>query len=587
MNHFFLKKEISITDKPIKFFIIFIAFLVILFLNAIFHFDEHSTDNLFKIRQMADLEPSASSDIIIFYITRDSYEKLAPEDAFFPRKYLARAIEVCFEHGAKGVVIDKMFDDLRNPDGDKKLAEVIKKYKEKIVIGFFNELPAPIFYEDKNRLSYLGIGMDEKVRNIPKPLLKDNKTYIPISFMAFETFFPNKPYNNYPKNYINYPKFSSDGFIKSFDSLPIEEILLNDIPPGPCELMDGRVIFIGEVQNLQEKIDVKNTPLGEMSGVEIQCDILNTLIYNNAIKPVNFILICFIVMLLMYISWALLFFLKPVKGLLTLFGLMFIIFFISIFLFIKFNITVNYIFMFVGILVTAGINLPIDIISKEKENKEIKKIFGQQVSNDVMEYLLIDKNSLTLGGELKEVTILFSDIRGFTTFSEKNAPHETVLVLNEYLTAMTNVILENQGTINKFLGDGILAVFGAPKPDKDHALHAVITASKMQKKMIQLNLNWKEKGGPCFETGIGIHSGQVITGNVGSPLRMEYTVIGDTVNLASRLESLNKEYKTKVIISKDVAEMVGNTFELVNLGTTTVKGKTQSTEIFTLKELMI
>src|SRR5690606_8766258 len=153
---------------------------------------------------------------------------------------------------------------------------------------------------------------------------------------------------------------------------------------------------------------------------------------------------------------------------------------------------------------------------------------------------------------LVPVTVLFSDIRSFTSISENMDPRELLDFLNEYLSGMVESVLQHHGVVDKFIGDAIMAVFGAPVPEPEDPLHAVCAALAMREKLAKINEGFVERGLPEIRTGIGLHSGQVVAGNMGHSERMEYTVIGDTVNLASRLEGLTKELGCDVVISDDL-----------------------------------
>ena len=147
-----------------------------------------------------------------------------------------------------------------------------------------------------------------------------------------------------------------------------------------------------------------------------------------------------------------------------------------------------------------------------------------------------------LGGARRNMTVLFSDIRGFTTMSEKGTPEDVVGQLNEYFTRMVAVVFEHRGTVDKFVGDMVMALYGAPLDDDDHADHAVQTALAMIGTLRAMNVEWQSQGKPTLDIGIGINTGDMVAGNIGSDTIMSYTVIGDAVNLGARLESLNKEY---------------------------------------------
>jgi adenylate cyclase len=217
-----------------------------------------------------------------------------------------------------------------------------------------------------------------------------------------------------------------------------------------------------------------------------------------------------------------------------------------------------------------------------REKRKMKKLFGQYVSKDVFEQLVANPALARLGGQRREMTVLFSDIRGFTTVSERGEPEEIVAILNEYFTQMVAIVFRHKGTLDKFVGDMVMALFGAPLDDPDHADHAVQAALEMIAELAVLNARWKAAGGPELDIGIGINTGPMIAGNIGSEAIMSYTVIGDAVNLGSRLESLNKQYGTRIIISEATRARLKGTYVFNPLGDVVVKGKTHPVQIFEL-----
>jgi len=217
---------------------------------------------------------------------------------------------------------------------------------------------------------------------------------------------------------------------------------------------------------------------------------------------------------------------------------------------------------------------------EDREKRKVKGLFGRYVSKDVYTQLLEHPEMAELGGRRRAMTVLFSDIRGFTSVTEKGDPEALVAQLNEYFSRMVEVVFRHHGTIDKFVGDMVMALFGAPVDDDDHAEHAVAAAVDMVKELTDLNAKWTAEGKPALDIGIGINSGDMIAGNIGSSSIMSYTVIGDHVNLGSRLESLNKDYRTRIIISDSTRAQLKHPYDLRPLGDVVVKGKTRPVAIF-------
>lgn len=226
-----------------------------------------------------------------------------------------------------------------------------------------------------------------------------------------------------------------------------------------------------------------------------------------------------------------------------------------------------------------------NVVKTNLEKLRIRNMFSRYVSSAVVNTLLQQEQQLELGGTNREISILFSDMRNFTGYSEGRSAQEVVARLNEYFTAMTDIVFHHGGTLDKYLGDGLLAYFGAPLELPDHAGQALKAAAEMLDAVNILNGEWQARGETTMDIGLGIHSGMVVVGNIGSPRRMEYTIVGEPVNLASRLEGLNKEMHTNVIFSEDIYSRVENFpigWTVKDLGEKPVRGLTNAVKIYTL-----
>jgi adenylate cyclase len=220
---------------------------------------------------------------------------------------------------------------------------------------------------------------------------------------------------------------------------------------------------------------------------------------------------------------------------------------------------------------------------EDREKRKVSRLFGRYVSRDVYAQLIDNPELAELGGKRREMSVLFSDIRGFTTVTERGNPEELVAQLNEYFSRMVEIVFRHHGTVDKFVGDMVMALFGAPVDDSAHAEHAVAAAVDMVKELGELNRKWTAEGKPPLDIGIGVNTGEMIAGNIGSSSIMSYTVIGDNVNLGSRLESLNKEYGTRIIISDATKSRLTGNYDLRPLGDVVVKGKTKSIAIYEIR----
>ncbi len=248
--------------------------------------------------------------------------------------------------------------------------------------------------------------------------------------------------------------------------------------------------------------------------------------------------------------------------------------------------------VFTGVMLTfwgtvkQASDLIVSSTSQLLEQEWIKRVFGLYVSRQVAEQILGGKK-LNLGGERRTATILFADIRGFTALAETMEAEETVSFLNEYMELMVDVVMNNQGMIDKFMGDAIMAVFGSIDEHDDHAARAVRSALEMRDKLNEFNQLQRQGGKPVVKTGFGINTGQVVTGNIGSRHRRQFTVIGDTVNVASRLEGLTKRTGNNILTTRSVYEQIEHWPELKvrfkNLGEFFIRGRHESLEVFTVE----
>jgi adenylate cyclase len=223
-------------------------------------------------------------------------------------------------------------------------------------------------------------------------------------------------------------------------------------------------------------------------------------------------------------------------------------------------------------------------LSVDREKLKLRSTFTKYLGEDVMEEALKNPEKLNRG-EKREMTVLFSDIRGFTTLSERMVPEKLADFIKEYLSPMTQIVFEEKGTLDKYIGDAVMAFWNAPLDQADHAVRAGRAALAMLKKLEELKTKWRADNLPEFDIGVGINSGPMIVGNMGSDVRVDYTVMGDAVNLASRLEGTNKEYETRIIISEGTYEQVKGQLSCRMLGAVRVKGKRKPVKIYELRGL--
>jgi adenylate cyclase len=215
--------------------------------------------------------------------------------------------------------------------------------------------------------------------------------------------------------------------------------------------------------------------------------------------------------------------------------------------------------------------------------RRLRAAFGQYVSPEVMDQVL--RTGAALGGEVRTVTMLMSDLRGFTTLSERLPPQVVSEMMNEYFTAMVDVILAHCGLVQDFIGDAIMAVYGSPLDDPQHCWHAVRTAVGMHAALEALNRRWEAEGRAPLAMGIAIHTGEVFAGTLGAPRKKKYAVLGDTVNLTSRIEGLNRDLGTGILVSGAVLAALKDRVVVRDRGSVAVKGRREPVEIFELLRL--
>lgn len=232
--------------------------------------------------------------------------------------------------------------------------------------------------------------------------------------------------------------------------------------------------------------------------------------------------------------------------------------------------------------VESKISEIIDLNAAIMSLKSTVQSFSCYIPKNLVKNLMSRKQSIQIGGKAKEVTLMFTDIIGFTSISEEITADKLIIYLSDYFEEMTQIIMKNEGTVDKYIGDAIMSFWGAPIPDRHHAFNACRSALLCQKRLEEINRIWKREGRPVFMTRMGVHLGEVIVGNIGSTERMNYTAIGDSVNLCSRLEAINKEYGTKIIISEAVYQVVKDRFLCRTLDYVAVKGKKNAIKIHEL-----
>ena len=417
--------------------------------------------------------------------------------------------------------------------------------------------------------------------NNPKLVVKDSAIKFPElgykitqKTTQYQSVVPIKFYKLWQG--YSHQKISAVDVMDSYDN-----ILAGKKPVIDPAVFKNKIVVIGaNVPTGTGLNDNKNTPISvNHPGVDIQATAIDNILHNDFLFVIpNFIniIITIIGMILMYAFIRINGLIKSVMSALGIIAAYFVICALCFY----FGVVINVITPIVMFVVTMIIAYTHKFILENRSKEKVKSAMGKYMSEDVMKRVVMNIDNLGLGGKKAVVTVLFADIRGFTSMSETMSAQQVSEILNEYFTEMEPIITRYNGIINKFIGDAVMAIFGEPIQDKNHASNAVKCGYEMLLKVKELQKKWADEGKPKIEIGIGINTGEVFVGNIGSENRMEYTVIGDTVNLASRLESYNKIYKTKMLISSSTYEATKSILDVIKISDVEIRGKSHKMDIY-------
>ena len=532
---------------------------------------------------------------------------------------------------AKVVVLDMVFSETSSPEKDAVLADTIADL-DNTVCGFFlrNDATENLNEETKEVLSESSLerlfvkhlpfvettfaevniprilssctlnasfstlaDRDELYRRYPIAVIFDSLVYPSLGVQALR----------YAKNEdVEIREKTTGGYYILFDdkAIDIDEkgfMLLNYYPLKNYNIISFSDLTDGKVSSsyFKDKIvvvgiteagisDIRATPLGQIPGPLLHYTFISN--YLQDIFTVQYEWAEFMVLtLLLLIPFLLDRFVTSIGKRISLYLGIYILYFgLTKLLFVQFSIWLDTFYPFVGLFLLAMAHELFLFKLKEGESRFIKGAFSSYLSPALLNEIIRHPEKLKLGGERRDVSIMFTDIRGFTSISESIKPEELIEMLELYFTPMTKIVLKNSGTMDKFIGDAIMAFYNAPVDVPDHPACVCRTALEMIEELKHVNEILAQRGLPPIDIGAGINSDEVIVGNMGSEGRFEYSVIGDGVNLASRLEGLNKTYKTHIIISEFTQARLGDEFLTRCLDTVKVKGKEKAVVIY---ELMI
>ena len=590
-------------------------------------------------RKVADVEQQSIDDIVIVDLDGRSLSKLGKVYQW-PRSYYTHVINYLNEGGALLIGFDIIFDkDIWRPDLDQKFVQAVQNagnvYSALYLGGSDSasfryvmdkeppQFEAEKFYyllppkdmerfrsEERFDNEYFallnasrGVGhvnfradLDGVVRSIHLFTRFNNHLYPTLTFGMYldamgidsmavnaegnklQLFRGGELVNAVPVDSHGNMEITYFGGYKTFRYVSFYDVLKKRLPK---EYFENKIILIGT--SLAGLYDLRSVPMQpSFPGVEIHANIMYTLLtqqYVNKISPAaSFLIIAGIGIFLGII----LSFLGPIISIL--FTLLFAVAytFYAGYIFFTDNLWIEMVNPFITMLFTfAGVYL-YRFATEEKNKRFIRSTFSHFVTKSVVDELLANPDKIKLGGEKKVCTVFFSDVAGFTTISEQLTPEELVHLLNEYLTQMTNIVFDYNGMLDKYEGDAIMAVFGAPIAKGNHAYEACAASLDMQEKLAQMREFWKKQGRPQLTVRCGVNTGPMVVGNMGSETRFDYTVMGDAVNLGARLEPANKEYNTQIMIGHETYKMAGDLIYARQLDLLRVKGKTEPVKVYEL-----
>lgn len=462
---------------------------------------------------------------------------------------------------------------LSNPDKDGVIrkAEPVFYYKNayypSLALAVYNKLTPMSYKATKNSFR----SESESFKNINIPLSSDNNG----SFSYIKWYKTPDKSQTYP-----YKTISAYKIIDSY-----KNIKSGKHPIITKESLKDKIVIVGVTATALK--DVKSTPMGaDYPGVYIQATIINNFLDNQFIEipadSVKMLVILTITLLTFLIVLTLPALYSAILS--TILALSYFSF--CLFVVYPKNYALDAItpilFIFCSMLIGYGYNYFIE----NQKKREIKNLIAKYVSKDVLDAILSDVESSKLGGKRADISVLFADIRNFTAISDVLEPEEVSSILNEYFSEMIPIIFKYKGTVNKFIGDALLVIFGAPVKNSEHPQLAVKCAVEMLEKSNELQEKWQKENKQLIDIGIGISSGVAFVGNIGSDERYEYSAIGNTVNTANRLESFNKLYKTNILISDQTYERVKDIIEGIEVDSVCITQNAEPIKIYEVKSLI-
>ena len=565
-------------------------------------------------------ENDASQDIVIVAIDDKAFEIANATELGtlnFDKGDYARVIENLESAGVKVIGIDIIFSELSNAADQRVLSDTLRKYDNiilaaepktgrttglKPLIDFreanSGNLGAILFEPDKDnviRRQQLFFEDAEAPRSFGLEILKnyldlldEDSSIIGESYqlMTFPVRVGNKRYDpiNIPIrderiliNFFGGPgSFQTISFADVYDNRFVERKTAKEID------LNNKIVLIGEMGTGIH--DEQYVPLSfgqAMSGVEIHANAIQTILSQRYLVNQSDLSRGLLLIIVIFVGMFLFLTLSIGLSVVTFF-LGIILYTITSWIVFEYGMILNTFFPYLALFATLVVAYIYRYFTEARDLLKTEHAFGRYVSEHVVKQILDNPDKLKLGGDQKTLTVLFSDVVGFTTIAEQLKPVKLVEQLNEYLDRMSEVILHHDGTLDKFVGDAIIAFWGAPIEQPKHAERACMAALDYVEELKKLKEEWKQQKKHLFDARIGIHTGKMIVGNIGSSKRFDYTVIGDAVNLGARLEGVNKHFGTNILISGETYQIVKKKVEAREIDLLTVKGKTKPVRVYEL-----
>ncbi|MBI2554470.1 MAG: CHASE2 domain-containing protein [Candidatus Rokubacteria bacterium] len=533
-----------------------------------------------------------ASPTVIISIDEDTFDEL--DLAWpFPRALHGRLLDLLSQGRPAAIGLDILFIEpsMHGPRDDQALAKAVARAGNVVLganltttegqYGSKQDLnpPLPVIRKGAAAFGFVNLVTDEDnfVRrgDIRLPYQEGVQESFDLHLynLAVKAGVPAKPLPPARRVYINFrgPK-------RTFPIVPYYQVLNGDVKP---EEFAGKIVLVGAAAAvLHDEFPTPFSGEEKMPGVEVHANMLETLLHGNRltrIHPYAGALLALVAALLATLATSRL---RPIRAFLLIVAAGTLYAALAFWVFVKLYFWLELVSVVLALVSGYGTTVVANYIREQREKRRLSRFF----SPDVIKEILKSQSEGSLVGSRRRVTVLFSDIRGFTSLSEKLSPEQVVEMLRDYLTTMTEVVFKYGGTVDKYIGDAIMALYGAPFEQPNHAEQAVRTALEFQEQVKVLSERWEAKCGARLRNGVGINTGDAVVGTIGSQQRLEYTAIGDTVNLASRLEGLTKDFLSPIVVSESTHEEVKHLFYSRYLGEVKVKGKEIPVKIYAVEK---